>query len=147
MPQLTPHAPQKVLFRLSSPNNKQKVVIKLTSVVGASKKHVEPTIQHTSMGFLKVIVLEGKWNLKPTTIDPFALIPIHFMHPPFDFAMVGIMSCLSTSATQAQQMLDPSMSPTPTQPLPPTNPPLVHKCHGSNKHYLEVEEEEKEYEI
>jgi hypothetical protein len=37
MPQLTPCATQEVLFRLSSPNNKQKVVIKLTSVVGTSK--------------------------------------------------------------------------------------------------------------
>jgi hypothetical protein len=99
------------------------------------------------MDFLKVIVLVGKWNLRTTTIDPFALVPIHLMHPPLDFAMVGRISCVSTSATQEQQMLDPSMLPTPTQPLPPTNPPLVHKCCGSNKHYLEVEEEEKEHEM
>jgi hypothetical protein len=39
------------------------------------------------------------------------------------------------------------MVPTPTQPLPPTNPQLVHKRHGSCKYYLEVEEEEKEHEM
>jgi len=44
-------------------------------------------------------------------------------------------------------MLNPSMVPTPTQPLPPTNPQLVHKRHGNGKHYLEVKEEEKEHEM
>jgi hypothetical protein len=46
-----------------------------------------------------------------------------------------------------RNMLNPSMVPTPTQPLPPTNPQLVHKRHGNGKHYLEVKEEEKEHEM
>jgi len=147
MPQSASCALQEVLFILSSPNNKQKVVIELTSVACASKEYVEPTIQHTAMGFLKGTMLVCKWNLRPTIIDPFALVPIHLTHPPFDFTMVGRISYISTSATQAQQMLDPSMVPTPTQPPPPTNPPLVHKRYGSGKHYPKVEEEEKEHEM
>jgi hypothetical protein len=37
--------------------------------IGVRKKHVEPCIQCTPIGFLKVTTLANKWSPKPITIN------------------------------------------------------------------------------